>query len=512
MIRRGAVPSGPVPTIRSALRILLVATAAVVAGALGAFAVDRVGIGPAALVPAAAVTVVAALFWFRPVEGLLAFALFALAAETLEHWLQVDVLLFDEIGLVALAAAAIGSRRIVTARLRIGALEAGILVLAVAGILSSLVNGVPIATWTAGLFLLLKGVAFFALLRLLPFRAVEAEQIGVAMLAVAGIIGLLGFVEWLDPLPFQEALGLPRYEQARADVPIIKSVFLHPAQFGWLTAYGSLLCYARFMTHRSWWSIPAGLALNLGTFLSGRRTPLLGVVAAVAVGLAWWISRAGLRRALLRVWMPAAFVMVIAAFVVAPSVRQLALVTGFEYGPSMRLAGEIFTEDPRSEVVADIHPRVALYAASMAIARDELPFGGGLGRFGSHLSRVDYSPLYERYGLDRVRLLGAQNPQAATDAFWPMVLGETGIIGAAGALVFFAGLAVVLWRAASAAAAGALRTALLAALLVVIEGLIRSATSSVYVAPPIAYFVLGTAGVALSAAATERERAAFSGD
>jgi hypothetical protein len=42
----------------------------------------------------------------------------------------------------------------------------------------------------------------------------------------------------------------------------------------------------------------------------------------------------------------------------------------------------------------------------------------------------------------------------------------------------------------------------LAALFVVVEGLIRSATSSVYVAPPIGYFVLGTAGVALAVTST----------
>jgi hypothetical protein len=492
-----------VPTIRSALRILLVATAVVIAGAVGAFVVDRAGIGPGPLVPAAAVAVVTGLFWFRPVEGVLAFGLFTLLAETIEHWLQIDVLLFDELALLTLTAAAVGSRRVVPSRLRLGMLEAAVLGLVAAGVLSSLANAVPIETWAPALFLLLKGMAFFVLVRLLPLRLMDAERLGVAILIVAGIVSMLGFAEWLDPAAFQDALGLPPYEQSRADVPIIKSVFLHPAQFGWLTAYGSLLCYARFMTHRSWWALPAGLVLNVGTFLSGRRTPLLGVAASVLVGLAWWTSRARMRKALLRIWLPAACVTLIGAFVLAPSIRQLVLVTGFEYGPSMALVDEVFADDPRSEVLADIHPRVALYAASVAIAQDELPLGGGLGRFGSHMSRADYSPLYERYGLDEVRLLGPDDPQAATDAFWPMVLGETGVLGAAAALAFFAGMAVVLWRAASGAASVGLRTALLAALLVAIEGLIRSATSSVYVAPPIAYFVLGTAGVALAAAATE---------
>jgi hypothetical protein len=498
----------PVPTIRSALLTLIVATAAGLAAAVAALVVDRIAIGPGPLVPLAAVVVIAVLFWFRPVEGLLAFGLFTLLADTIEHWLQVDVLLFDELGLLSLVAVAVGAGHMVRQRLRVGWLELSVLALAVAGVLSSLLNGVPLQTWTAGLFLLLKGIAFFGLVRLLPLRVADVERLGVSVLVVAAAIAALGFIEWLDPAAFQAALGLPLYEQSRGEVPIIKSIFLHPAQFGWLTAYGSLLCYARFVTHRSWWAIPAGLVLNLGTFVSGRRTPLLGVVASVGVGLAWWTSRAGLRRALLRVWLPAAGLAALLAIVAAPAVERLADVTVAEYGPSLDLAGEIFAEDPRSELIANIHPRAGLYAASMAIARDELPFGGGLGQFGSHLSRADYSPLYERYGLDQVRLLRPEDPQAATDAFWSMVLGETGVMGAAAAMVVFGGMAVLLWRAASDAGTARLRTITLAALLVVVEGLIRSATSSVYVAPPIGYIILGTAGAALAVAASEVERAA----
>jgi O-antigen ligase len=80
-----------------------------------------------------------------------------------------------------------------------------------------------------------------------------------------------------------------------------------------------------------------------------------------------------------------------------------------------------------------------------------------------------------------------------------MVLGETGLIGLVAAFSFFVGMAVILWRTASRAGSPRTRMIALAALFVVVEGLIRSATSSVYVAPPIGYFVLGTAGVALAA-------------
>ena len=501
MIRRGAVPFGPVSTLRSAALSVAIVAAGVAAASAAAWLVDGFGIGPNALVPLAAALVVSVVAWKWPAEGLLTFGVFALLADTLEHWLDVDILLFDEIGLLLLALSALIGRHVDLDRLRLGWLEGGIAVLAIAGVLSSVVAGVQPMTWLASLFLLLKGVAFFELTRLMRLTPSDAERMGVTMLLIAGVITALGFAEWVDQATFQRVLGLPAFELQREGVPVIRAVFLHPAQFGWLTAYASLLCYAVFITRGTWWALPAGIAFNVGTFLSGRRTPLIGVAAAVGLGLVWWSLRLGARRALVRIWVPVAIVVVVGILVATPSLIRLVDLTIDEYAPSLGPAGEIFSERPRAEVISVVQPRVALYAASAAIARDSFPLGGGLGRFGSHLSRENYSPLYERYGLDQIRLLRPEDPQAATDAFWPMVLGETGAVGLVAALVIFVGMAVTLWRSASGAHSVQMRTIALAGLFVVVEGLIRSATSSVYVAPPIGYFVLGTAGVALAAAA-----------
>lgn len=487
------------PTLRSALSVLVVALATVAGATIVAFAVDRAGVGPPFVVPLMAALVVAGLFWVRPPDGLLAFGLFSLLADTLEHWVGFDVLLFDELGLLLLVGVALSAGHVALARVRPGWLEGAVAILATAGVLSSLLSGVPVIIWMGGLSLLLKGIAFFELVRFMRFSAADAERLGIAMLLVAGIISSLGFWEWLDQGAFQTALGLPLNEQVRGEVPVIRSIFLHPAQYGWITAYASLLCYAAVITRRAWWALPIGLLFNLGTFVSGRRTPLLGVGAALATGLGWWSTRLGWRRAGTHLWAPLGVLAIVGLLVLAPSFQRLAEVTVEEYGPSLEPAGEIFAAAPRAEVIAAVHPRIALYAGSAAIARDFFPFGGGLGRFGSHLSREDYSPLYQRYGMDQIRLLQPSDPQAATDAFWPMVLGETGFVGAVAAVAFFVGMAVVLWRTASAAESPRNRMIALAALFVVVEGLIRSVTSSVYVAPPIGYFVMGTAGIALAA-------------
>jgi hypothetical protein len=55
-----------------------------------------------------------------------------------------------------------------------------------------------------------------------------------------------------------------------------------------------------------------------------------------------------------------------------------------------------------------------------------------------------------------------------------------------------------LWRAAAPTGPLETRALTLAALIVFVEALVRSLTSAVFVAPPIAYFVFGLAGLSLA--------------
>jgi hypothetical protein len=161
---------------------------------------------------------------------------------------------------------------------------------------------------------------------------------------------------------------------------------------------------------------------------------------------------------------------------------------------------EIFGPDPDSDVLYRLQPRVGLYLGSLAIARDHLPFGAGIGRFGSHMSREEYSPVYAEYGMDTMYGIAERAPIAVTDTFWPIILGEAGLIGLIGAVIFFGLLGRDLWRAAGLGGSVAVRVLLLGALLVYVEALVRTLTSPVFVAPPIGYWVFGTAGLALSIA------------
>jgi hypothetical protein len=438
--------------------------------------------------------VISALSAWRPVHGLVAFGIVVLMAETVAFWTGADIRYVDEAALVLLAATAVTIHRRKLTLTRPGWRAAAALALVGAGVLSSLANEVPPSIWIPGLALLTKGIAFFYLVTSLP---VDEEDIGPAMGSLL-IVGLLlvavGLVEFVAP-DLGTALGVPPYREQRGAVDVVTSWFTQPSLYGWIAVFLSLFLFADFAVRRARWSLALAILLGGASVLSGRRIPLLGWIAGLIFGA---LHQSGWRGGSRRAWL------LIAGGVLGVVLVSMPLLGGFyrstveDYFHDVAAVGEIFSEEPDAEVVRPIHPRIALYAGSMAVARDEFPLGAGIGRYGSHLSREEYSPMYARYGLDRVYGLRERRPIAITDTFWPMVLGETGAAGLLAALAFFAMLGRDLWRAAGPVASVTVRVFTLGALLVYVEALVRSTVSGVFVAPPIVYWVFGAAALSLA--------------
>lgn len=73
--------------------------------------------------------------------------------------------------------------------------------------------------------------------------------------------------------------------------------------------------------------------------------------------------------------------------------------------------------------------RPATYETGMTIMfKDYIPFGSGLGSFGTAAAAKEYSPLYFKYHLDEIWGLDPSNPMFLADAFYP-TLAEYGIVG-----------------------------------------------------------------------------------
>ena len=73
--------------------------------------------------------------------------------------------------------------------------------------------------------------------------------------------------------------------------------------------------------------------------------------------------------------------------------------------------------------------RPATYETGMQIMfHDYVPFGSGLGSFGTAAAAKEYSPLYYKYNLNEIWGLDPTNPMFLADAFYP-TLAEYGIVG-----------------------------------------------------------------------------------
>jgi hypothetical protein len=480
------------PPLASFARTFLAALAAL----LVALAVDRLA-GSAVLGSAAGAVVLAGAFAWRPIEGLLAFGMSALLVDTVEWWAGSDVRYLDEAAIPMLLTVALAVHRDRLEVARPGLREAGLALFFAAALASTVVQGVPFGVWAPGLVLLAKAFAFFYLVVSLRFEAGDAHRAMIAVLGFGMAITAVGLAEFLAPDAVRGLFLLPDLALQRGDLTIVTSVFLHPALYGWLTAFVSLFLYARFAVDRAPWALPLALLANAGTLLSGRRTPLLGVLAGLAAGAARQLRVA---RESARTWLAVGAVLVLVGVVTLPflSVQVRDTLTDYVAPPAM--IEEILGPDPDPVALQRMQPRIALYLGSLAIGRDELPLGKGIGRFGSHMSREEYSPVYAEYGMDRMYGIAPRWPIAVTDAFWPMILGEAGLLGLVGAAIFFGVLGRDVWRAAALPGRVTVRVLLLGALLVYVEALVRSLTSSVFIAPPIAYWVFGTIGLALSVA------------
>lgn len=73
--------------------------------------------------------------------------------------------------------------------------------------------------------------------------------------------------------------------------------------------------------------------------------------------------------------------------------------------------------------------RPATYETGMTIMfKDYIPFGSGLGSFGTAAAAKEYSPLYYKYNLNEIWGLDPTYPMFLADAFYP-TLAEYGIVG-----------------------------------------------------------------------------------
>ena len=74
-------------------------------------------------------------------------------------------------------------------------------------------------------------------------------------------------------------------------------------------------------------------------------------------------------------------------------------------------------------------PRNDLLNGSLVLMKDYFPIGTGFATYGSYAASKYYSPIYYTFGFQKYYGMSKSDNQFLTDNFWPMILGEFGILG-----------------------------------------------------------------------------------
>ena len=481
---------------RAPLVTIGVAIVAVLAASLGLLVP-----GDASRVAAAAgaTSVLAVAFLAWPTLALMSFCIVMLLSTTIAGFIP-GMRLLDEMAIPLLFLAAIVRQHSRIGLRLLWPREIAVALIFATGLLSSLLQGVELEVWLPALALLAKPIAVFYIALLLDWDDVSVRSAIRVGFIVGVLVLVVAVVELAAPTFVPQVLRLPVFEP-RAGLPAIKSVFEHPVLFAWFTAFVALFSFAHYsvlgrLRYLVWMAVFA-----LGPVLAARRRAIIAVVAALALALGIDLLNRQPRRELARRWLPVAAVLVVVTVAFLPAFGALYEQTAARYLPADPVGpeGPIGLDGFEVEGAATMQARTALYVGSILIARDHAPLGAGLGRYASHMSRVEYSPMYEEYGLAEINGLREQNPKFVTDTFWPQILGE---LGAVGLLSYAAFLAFIGWDLLKLArrreAPSIARILFLGAVLVFTQGLIESLASAMFHSPPRAYLLMATVGAALS--------------
>jgi hypothetical protein len=240
---------------------------------------------------------------------------------------------------------------------------------------------------------------------------VFSRTVATLMLSLSSAIPFL-FVPGLQERYF----GMFRLPEVRLGFQVAQGFFINPSTFAWVASVTLCISYAVFLVYGRWWYLASTIAAGLFVLASWRRKSIAAVCIVLAVSLLFRSSMNARRRAALLVCVVA----LVSFTFLKPEIMAIGELTLGEYGHS----------DPLSTA------RSALYYTSISIARDHFPGGTGLASFGSYASRLYYSDTYYDYLISRVNGVSPTSPEYITDTFWPMVLGEGGVIACAGYIAF----------------------------------------------------------------------------
>jgi hypothetical protein len=262
----------------------------------------------------------------------------------------------------------------------------------------------------------------------------------------------------------------------RYGIPSLIGPFTHPVGFGQFTALAFIAIFSyRALINKSRASMILLTLVGVANVLSVRRKSTAGMLGgALGSRLSVRIGRLGF---------------IFSTLITAPLILMLS------YNPLTLVVRDLYNQYFNG---SDEVARIVMYEGAAQIAVRDFPFGAGLGRFGSYLAGVRYSPEYVNLGFPTIYGLGTgKNALYLTDTFWPALVGESGVLGS---LAYTFGLFGIASLGLKARRQKDKYVQLVSVILIgwSIEYAIESIASPVYSAPPLFALYFGLAGIVAS--------------
>ena len=185
----------------------------------------------------------------------------------------------------------------------------------------------------------------------------------------------------------------------RLGVKVARSIFMHHGVFGSLMAAGFALSLGlKLGTKKNKWLYIAFI-MAFGLLVSTIRRSIIGIILGVLFIMLFYR-----KFKIPKKYVYSFIVVIILTFIIFHG-RFSNIISGTE-----------------EEYGISVHPRYFLYYGAYEIAKNKPLLGEGPGTYGSYVSIVTKSKIYEKYKIP-------VEDKFKTDTFWAMILGEYGILG-----------------------------------------------------------------------------------
>jgi hypothetical protein len=274
------------------------------------------------------------------------------------------------------------------------------------GLLSTFLNRNSIIWSSVSIFLALKGFFIHWISSNLSLSEYKTKLFFKALIYILTLTAIIGILQYFGvqifTLSYDERLG----------VKVARSIFAHHGVFGSLMA--------------------AGIALSIGLRLSTKNNKWLFIAYILAFGL----LASTVRRSIIGIILGILFVMLSYRKFRIPK-KYIYYFLGIIAFTSIIFHGRFsnIIEGTQEEYGIAVHPRYFLYYGAYQILKNKPLLGEGPGTYGSYVSTITKSKIYEKYNI-----LIAE--KFKMDTFWAMIFGEYGILGG----LFFCLLLLILFR------------------------------------------------------------------